>query len=61
MFWTMVVFAMLRSGPYKLDLLAVTRAPEAKRKVNPQTNPLKSRQRAVKRVGLQARGLFAIW
>jgi hypothetical protein len=57
----MVVFAVLSSGPQKLDLFAVTFAPSAKRKVNLQTNPLKSRQRAVKRVGLQAYGLFAIW
>jgi hypothetical protein len=60
LFRLLVVFTVLRGGPQKFDLLPVTQAPDAKREVNPQSDSLKPRQRAIERVGLQADGLPAI-
>jgi hypothetical protein len=58
--WRMIVVAVLRGGSQKFYLFAVTQAPDAKRQVNPQPDPLQSWQRPVERVGLQADGLPAI-
>jgi hypothetical protein len=52
--------AMLRRDPQKLNLPAITQAPDAKRQMDPKPDPLHPRQGAVKRLGLQADGLAAI-
>ena len=56
----MLMVAMVRGYTQEFDLLPVTRTPEAHREMNPQSDSTERRQRMVKRVGLQADGLFAI-
>ena len=56
----MVMLAALGGGSQKFELLSVTRTPATHREMNPQSDSLHPRERAVERFRLQADGLFAI-